>query len=60
MQNNIEKILKKHTIIPVATIENSSQIDEYYALLKTNNIYQDNIYFIIMRINNCNYSLFWI
>lgn len=39
MQNNIENILKKHTIIPVATIENSSQIDEYYELLKTNNIY---------------------
>ncbi len=39
MQNNIEKILKKHTIIPVATIDNNSQIDEYYELLKRNNIY---------------------
>ncbi|MGB0933317.1 MAG: bifunctional 4-hydroxy-2-oxoglutarate aldolase/2-dehydro-3-deoxy-phosphogluconate aldolase [Lishizhenia sp.] len=39
MQNNIENILRKHTVIPVATIENSSQIDEYYTLLKTNNIY---------------------
>jgi 2-dehydro-3-deoxyphosphogluconate aldolase/(4S)-4-hydroxy-2-oxoglutarate aldolase len=38
IQNNIEKILKENTLIPVATINNLSQVDEFYTILKTQGI----------------------
>jgi 2-dehydro-3-deoxyphosphogluconate aldolase/(4S)-4-hydroxy-2-oxoglutarate aldolase len=33
IQNNIEKILKENPLIPVATIDNLSQVDEFYTIL---------------------------
>lgn len=38
MQNNIEDILNRNSIIPVVTICNSVEIDEVYAKLKRQNI----------------------
>ena len=37
-QNDIEKILNANPLIPVATIHNLSQVDEYYEVLNKNGI----------------------
>ena len=39
MQNNIEAILKKNPLIPVATIDNLSQVDSFYSHLTSHGIH---------------------